>query len=82
MADTSSNWLSTILSPVETVTTTYFAWRMQNEQAKIANSVKEAQVAQSATAQANVFTTKNVLLTVGGVLGLILAFKAIKKVVK
>ena len=81
-----SNWLVSALQQVQTIVAPYYEYKTEKEKAKLqtaieSNTISATQQAQTQSAISNNMT-KNVLLVVGGTLGLILAFGFLKKALK
>lgn len=81
-----SNWLSETLQQVQTLVAPYYEYRAEKEKAKLqtaidTNTVSTTQQTQAQTAISNNMT-RNILLVVGGTLGLVLAFGLLKKALK
>ena len=81
-----SNWLVETLQGVQTIVAPYYEYKAEKEKAKLqtaieTNTVSATQQAQTQTTISNNMT-RNVLLVVGGTLGLVLAFSFLKKALK
>lgn len=81
-----SNWLSETIQQVTTLVAPYYEYKSEKEKAKLqsaidSNTVSTTQQTQAQTTLSNNMT-KNILLVVGGTLGLVLAFGLLKKALK
>lgn len=81
-----SNWLVETLQEVKTWVAPYYDYRAEKEKAKLQTAIDTNTINQQAQTQAQATisnnTTKNILLVVGGTLGLVLAFGLLKKALK
>ena len=83
---TNDNWLVSALQEVQTWVAPYYAYKTEKEKAKLqtaidTNTVTTSNQTQAQTAVSNNMT-RNILLVVGGTLGLVLAFGILKKALK
>lgn len=81
MAD-SSNWFDKALDSVTTIASSYFTADAQKEQAEIQQSIAESTIE---TNKMNAITSnnaKNILLVIGGTIGVLLAYRMAVKILK
>lgn len=77
-----SNWLQTAIDAYTTVTQTKYAAQAAKEAAKVQSSIETSTAKTAAQQEKSNNMVRNVLLVVGGSLGLILAFGVAKKLLK
>lgn len=82
MENPGNDWLSQILQATTTITSSYFQGQAAKESAKVQAAVNESTLETDKQAKITANTTRNVLLIVGGTLGLILAYQTAKKLLK
>ena len=74
--------LNKALEATTTITSSYFQGQAAKESAKVQAAVNESTLETDKQAKISANTARNVLLIVGGTLGLILAFNTAKKLLK
>lgn len=83
---TSENWLTSAISTVQTLVAPYYEYKTEKEKAKLQNAIDTNTISTTQQTQAQTTLsnnmTRNVLLVVGGTLGLVLAFGILKKALK
>lgn len=80
--DTANSWLQTAINGAVVLLDSNYKYKAEKEAAKVQSSI-ETSTTQTAAQQAqSTNMVRNVLLIVGGTLGLILAFGVAKKVLK
>ena len=73
---------SQALDATKTITATYFNTQAAKEAAKVQSAIQTSTIKNENNAKVTANTTKNILLIVGGTLGLLLLFQTAKKVMR
>lgn len=81
MADT-SDWLQTAIDAYTTITQTRYNAQAAKEAAKVQSSIETSTAQTAAQQEKSTLLVRNVLLVLGGSLGLILLFGIAKKALK
>lgn len=83
---TTAGWLERLIQPAQEFVASYYNYQTAKEQARlqagISNNTAQTEAQQQAQATASTNLVRNVLLVVGGTLGLVLAFGLAKKALK
>ena len=82
LADTGSNWLNAAINGAVVLLDSNYKLRAAKEAAKVQSSIESSTAQTAAQQEKSNNMTKNILLVVGGTLGLILAFGVAKKLLK
>ena len=82
IADTANSWLQTAINGAVVLLDSNYRYRAEKEAAKLQNSIEKNTTETAAQQAQSNNMVRNVLLVVGGTLGLILAFGVAKKVLK
>ena len=82
MEENNKSWLDNLIQATTTITASYFQSRADKEAAKVQASINENTLDADKQYKISATTTRNVLLIVGGTLGLLLAYKTAAKLLK
>lgn len=78
----STSWVDTAIQAVQTIASQYYQGEAAKETAKVQASIEKSQIDANNTQKIQTNIVKNVLLVVGGTLGVLLVYKVAKNILK